>query len=85
LTYPKAKFLYLGSVQLDDEPIGIGFTEIQAVDIDAYRDKLFIPRLYGRWSAHIELTAESADLAVRSLNARRRICERERIVVGGAC
>ena len=84
MTYPKAKFLYLGSVQLDNEPIGIGFTEIQAVDIDAYRDKLFIPRLYGGWSANVELTAESTDLAVRGLNAWRRICEREGIIIGGA-
>ncbi len=57
MTYPKAKFLYIGSVQLDNEPIRVGFIKFQAVDIDTYRDKLFIPRLYGRWSAYIELTA----------------------------
>ena len=85
MTNPKTKFLYLGSVQLDNELIRVGFIKFQAVDIDTYRDKLFIPRLHGRWSAHIELTAESADLAVRSLNAQRRICEGEGIVVGGAC
>ena len=82
LTYSKTKFSYLGSVQLDNELIGVGFIKFETIDIDTYGDKLFIPWLYGRWSAYVELTAESADLPVWSLNAGRRIGEGKRIIIG---